>query len=83
MLVDYLSPITALLLAYYFTSNIAFSFGDPFRTAGIVVGGSQFYDNLQHVLWMNLLAQVGPEIICDFLCIVAERYWWMGEEADR
>ncbi len=63
--------------------NIAFSFGEPFRTEGIVVGGDAFYANLQHKLFMNLLAQLIPEIVCDFVCIAIERYFWMGEHADR
>ena len=83
MLVEYISPITALLLALFFAGNIGFSFGEPFRNKGIVVGGETFYVNLQHKLFMNFLAQFGPEIVSDIVCIAAERYFWMGEEADR
>ena len=82
MLVDYLSPVTALLLAYYFTNNIAFEFGAPFRTAGTVIGGAAFFAQLQQKLFRNLFAQIGPEVVCDFFCIMAERYWGMGEKAD-
>ena len=83
MLVDYLSPITALLLAFYFTNNTAFTFGDAFRKPGTVVGGTAFFDQLQQKLYMNLLAQIGPEILCDLACIATERFYGMGEKADE
>ena len=51
--------------------------------AGTVAGGRSFYAVIQSRLFMNLLAQLGPEIVSDFVCIATERYFWMGEEADR
>ena len=78
MIVEYISPITALLLALFFAGNIGFSFGEPVRKKGVVVGGETFYADLQHKLFMNLLAQFGPEIVSDFVCIATERFFWMG-----
>lgn len=83
MVVDYLSPITGTLLAYYFAPNTAFAFSKPFYTAGVVVGSATFVANLQNLLLMNLFAQIGPEIVCDFACIIAERNWGFGKLADQ
>ena len=83
MVVDYISPAVASLLAYFFVGNTAFRFGEPFRAPGTVVGGPVFVDGLESLLLLNLLAQVGPEIVCDFICILAERYWGFGELADE
>ena len=82
-MVDYLSPVTASLLAFYFTSNSGFSFGDPFRTVGTVVGGSAFFSALQYKLFLNLLAQIVPEIFFDIICIAAERSYGYGKFADE
>ena len=83
MIVDYVSPAVASLLAYFFAANSAFDFGKPFWTPGITIGGPAFATGLQNLLLLNFLAQVGPEIVCDFICIMAERYWGFGELADE
>ena len=83
MIVDYLSPITATLLVYYFATNTAFAFADPFRTAGTVVGSPSFVADLQYKLLLNLAAQIGPEILCDYLCIVIERCYGFDELLDQ
>ena len=83
MIVDYVSPVTATLLVYYFATNTAFSFADPFRTAGTVVGSPAFVENLQYQLLLNLAAQIGPEIVCDFVCIVIERLYGFDELLDE
>ena len=83
MIVDYLSPMIASTLAYCYVGNVAFSFGDPFRTPGTIVGGPSFVANIESLILFNLLAQIGPEVICDFLCIFVERYWGFGELADE
>ena len=83
MVVEFLSATTATALAYFFATNTAFSFGKPFHTAGAVVGSQAFVDDLQYRLGMNLLAQIGPEIVCDFICIAAERFWGFGKLADE
>ena len=83
MVVDYVSPITASLIAYYFATNSAFSFADPFRTAGTVLGSPVFVEELQYRLLLNLAAQVGPQILCDFVCIVIERCFGFDELLDE
>ena len=83
MIVDYVSPAMASLLAYFFAANSAFGFGKPFWTPGTTVGGPAFAARLQSLLLLNFLAQVGPEIVCDLICIMAERYWGFGELADE
>ena len=83
MIVDYVSPVVASLVAYFFAANTAYRFGQPFWTPGTIIGGPAFVNWLQSLLLLNLLAQVGPEIVCDFICILAERYWGFGELADE
>ena len=83
MLVEYLSPWIALLLTWFFSTNSAFTFADPFRAAGTVAGGTAFVNALQSKLLLNFAAQVGPEIIADYFCIMVERYYWLGPLMDE
>ena len=83
MIVDYISPATASFLAYFFVANPAFTFGEPFRTPGTIVGGPAFVASLQSRILINLLAQVGPEVVCDYVCVLVERYWGFGELVDE